>query len=48
MRAAENGMASITNSIDISLSKLQEIAKHRGAWCAAVYRVPKSLTLLND
>ena len=32
----------ITDSIDMSLSKLQEMVKNREAWCAAVDRVSKS------
>ena len=30
---------SMTNSMDMNLSKLQEIAENRGAWCAAVHGV---------
>ena len=34
----------ITDSIDMSVSKLQEIVKDRGAWCAAVHGIAKSQT----
>ena len=39
---------SITNSMDLSLSKHREIVKDRGAWDAAVHRAPKSQTQLSD
>ena len=38
----------IINSIDLGLSKLQEVAKDREAWCAAVRGVTKSRTRLSD
>ena len=39
---------SVTDSIDMSLSKLQEMVKDREAWCAAVHGIAKSRTQLGD
>ena len=33
----------ITDSMNMNLSKLQEIVKDREVWCASVHRLPKSL-----
>ena len=38
----------IINSVDMSLSKLQEMVKDREVWCAAVHGVTKSRTRLSD
>ena len=38
----------ITELVDMSLSKLQEIVKDREAWCAAVHGVTKHWTELSD
>ena len=37
----------ITDSMDMSLSKVREIVKDRGAWHAAVYGVARSWTRLS-
>ena len=39
---------SITDSVDMNLSKCQEIMKDREAWCAVVHGVTKSQTRLRD
>ena len=38
----------ITDSMDVSLNKVQEIVKDREAWCAVVHGITKSQTQLSD
>ena len=44
----ENEMDGITDSMDMSLSKVLEIVKDRGAWCAVVPGVANNRTQLSD
>ena len=38
----------ITYSMDMNLSKLQEIVEEKGGWCAVVHGVAKNWTQLSD
>ena len=38
----------VTNSMEVSLSKLREAVKDREAWCAAVHRVTNNQTQLSN
>ena len=48
MNFKDEMLDSITDSMDMNLSKLQEMVKDREAWCAAVHAAAKSWTRFND